>query len=170
MSIRLAIANQVSALGPPVRGSHIRIAAFRWAGVTVRAGTRICQGVWIPNSNVFIGQRVWVGAHSRLIATHEAAIDIGDDCALGPETLVMTGTHHMGDTAQRAGDGYSESIRVGPGCWLGTRATLIAGADVGGGTVVAAGSLVRDQTGPDVVVAGIPAQVVRSLPRRGSEC
>nr|ASV46951.1 hypothetical protein [uncultured bacterium] len=56
---------------------------------------------------------------------------------------------------------------VGNDVWVGARATILGGARVGDGAVVAAGSVVLDDVPPYAVVAGNPARVVRYRFSRG---
>jgi acetyltransferase-like isoleucine patch superfamily enzyme len=51
-------------------------------------------------------------------------------------------------------------VTVGEGARVGTGAIILA--DVGRGTVVAAGSVVTKQLPDNVIAAGVPARVIRS--------
>jgi acetyltransferase-like isoleucine patch superfamily enzyme len=51
-------------------------------------------------------------------------------------------------------------ITIGAGAWIGTGAIILA--DVGTGTVVAAGSVVTKPLPDGVIAAGVPARVLRS--------
>ncbi|MEO0363521.1 MAG: CatB-related O-acetyltransferase [Pseudomonadota bacterium] len=50
---------------------------------------------------------------------------------------------------------------VGNYCWIGRRATLLPGAELGDGVIVGAGSVVAGKLPAYAVVAGAPARVVR---------
>ncbi len=52
-------------------------------------------------------------------------------------------------------------IRLGDDCWIGTGATLLAGADLGDGVIVGARSVVDFAVPAGSVVAGNPARIVR---------
>lgn len=62
------------------------------------------------------------------------------------------------DTEAQAGD-----IVLEDDVWLATGVTVSAGVRIGRGTVVAAGSVVTKDLPPNVLAAGVPAKVVRSL-------
>ena len=50
------------------------------------------------------------------------------------------------------------------GVWIGSRALIIEGcARIGAGSVVAAGSVVTKEVPPGVVVAGVPARVIKAI-------
>lgn len=51
--------------------------------------------------------------------------------------------------------------RVGRNCFIGGRATLMPGIEIGDGSVVGVGSVVTKSVPPGTVVAGNPARVIR---------
>ena len=52
-------------------------------------------------------------------------------------------------------------VRIGPDCWVGTKASVLRGATVGHGCVLAAHTVVRGAVPPMSVVAGVPGRVVK---------
>jgi len=56
----------------------------------------------------------------------------------------------------------SKGIEVGPNVWLGTRATILDGIEIGEGAIVGASAVVTEDVPPFSVVAGIPARVIRA--------
>jgi acetyltransferase-like isoleucine patch superfamily enzyme len=62
-------------------------------------------------------------------------------------------------------------VRVGPNVWVGVKASILRGAMVGEGSVLAAHSVVRGEVPAWSVVAGVPGRVVRSriVPSRGAQ-
>jgi len=55
----------------------------------------------------------------------------------------------------------NDPVEIGPGSWLGSGAVILPGTRLGRNTVVGAGSVVRGAFPDHVVLAGIPARVVR---------
>ena len=62
------------------------------------------------------------------------------------------------DTDEQVGD-----IILEDDVWLATGVTVIAGVRIGRGTVVAAGSVVTRDLPANVLAAGNPARVIRSI-------
>jgi acetyltransferase-like isoleucine patch superfamily enzyme len=62
------------------------------------------------------------------------------------------------DTADQIGD-----IVLERDVWLASGVTVLAGVRIGQGTVVAAGSVVTRDLPAQVLAAGVPARVIRSL-------
>ncbi len=54
-----------------------------------------------------------------------------------------------------------KGIRVGKGCWIGAKVTLLDGSEVGDYCVVAAGAVVKDIFPSNCVIGGIPARIIR---------
>lgn len=161
-SVLLWLANQVSLFTPHTRCFRLRRRAFVLAGLRIHPRAKLNGAVRIHQMNVQIGDS-WIGPGSQFFPTSEAAIIIGDRCAISPDVMLHCGSHEIGDRSRRAGRGTSRPISIGDGTWVGTRATFIAGASVGAGCVVAAGSLVRDEFGDNLVLAGVPSRIVREL-------
>jgi acetyltransferase-like isoleucine patch superfamily enzyme len=135
--------------------------ALRRMGVT-------CPGndVWIgphvyfdyPERLVF-GRRVTIGPESRLTA--RSTIEIGDDFLAAPGLVLNTGTHDAATLVPQ-----SSPITIGPGVWCGTRVTICAGVNVGGGSVVGAGSVVLKDVPAWHLAFGVPCRPQRALPER----
>lgn len=160
---RLVLANCVSSLLPQTRCFKIRRLLYSLAGVDVAGDAKINGRARIHYKNVKIGSNTWIGTEAQVISTHGASVEIGDNCDLGPQVMLVVGSHLIGPSVRRAGKGASVAISVGSGTWVGARATFLAGARVGSGCVVAAGSVVKDVFGDNLLLAGVPARVIRQL-------
>jgi len=166
--VLLWVANLVSGISPQTRCFGLRGVVYRAAGVQVAATARLNGLVRIHHPNVTIGPETWLGAGAQLIPTAVSHIRIGSRCDIGPDVMFVTGSHEQGDGNRRAGRGFSAGISVGDGTWVGARATFLAGSSVGKGCMVAAGALVRDTFPDNVLIAGVPARVVRQLSHEAS--
>ncbi|WP_348788966.1 acyltransferase [Leifsonia sp. NPDC080035] len=157
------LVNLVSAVLPQTRAFGLRRRMYRSVGVRVGADVRINGGVVIQYPNVSIGAGTWVGRRSEFACSPRAAVIIGAHCDISQDVLFVTGSHEIGDTDKRAGSGTNRAISVGDGSWIGARATLLGGTVLGIGTVVAAGAVVTGEFPPNVLLAGVPAKVIREL-------
>ncbi|WP_454085374.1 acyltransferase [Georgenia sp. Marseille-Q6866] len=157
----LWLANLLSAVTPQTRWFGLRRAAYRAAGVDVAGTAEVNGTVRIHYPNVSIGERTWLGAGAQVISTSIAKVTIGARCDVGPGVMLVAGTHTIGGHERRAGPGDSAPISIGEGTWVGARALFLAGTVVGAGCVVAAGAVVRGEFPDDVLIAGVPAAVVR---------
>jgi acetyltransferase-like isoleucine patch superfamily enzyme len=69
--------------------------------------------------------------------------------------------HYFDDPTKpiREQGGERRMVTVGAGAWIGTGAILLA--DVGAGTIVAAGAVVTKPLPENVIAGGVPAKVIR---------
>jgi maltose O-acetyltransferase len=113
------------------------------------------------------GYRIRVGARTfvnyGLVALDVASIEIGDDVQIGPNVQLLTPTHPVEPDARRAKWEAAEPIAIEGNVWLGGGVIVLPGVTIGENTVVGAGSIVTKDLPPNVVAAGNPARVVRSL-------
>lgn len=149
---------------PPTRLFGLRRVLLRGAGINMAPGARMCGGGWIyGNGKVSIGADSWLSPGCTIYSHADATIDIGDNCDIGPQVVIATGSHERGTSSRRAGTGTAESIRIGHGCWIGARSTVLGGVEIGEGCIVAAGSVVTKAVPPNCLVAGVPAVVKKRL-------
>jgi acetyltransferase-like isoleucine patch superfamily enzyme len=104
-----------------------------------------------------IGDRCFLNSGTVLIAVEEVVL--GDDVALANEVMVIDSNSHGVEGRQHV----QAPIRIGDGCWIGNRAIVLPGVILGRRVLVAAGAVVTRDVPDDVLVAGNPARVVRSL-------
>ena len=135
---------------------------------------------------IVLGRWVHLGDDNRLRA-HEGTLRVGNKCVFGRDNTVncyldvefgagslVADWVYVCDFDHRTDDltvpikdqGIVTSpVRIGPDVWVGTKASVLRGATVGEGSVLAAHTVVRAEVPPWSVVAGVPGRVVRS--RRG---
>ena len=103
--------------------------------------------------NVMFGPRVSLytathpldaGVRNRIIEFGKP-ITIGDECWLGGNVVVNPG------------------VTIGDECWLGGNVVVNPGVTIGPRTVVASGSVVTKDLPADVLAAGNPARIIRTL-------
>ena len=104
-----------------------------------------------------IGDRVFINVGTTIISVLD--IEIGDDVAFANEVYVMDSNSHGVEGAAHV----EAPVRIGDGTWLGARAMVLPGVTIGRRVLVAAGAVVTRDVPDDVLVAGNPARVVRSL-------
>jgi acetyltransferase-like isoleucine patch superfamily enzyme len=54
------------------------------------------------------------------------------------------------------------AVEIGEGAWLAARVTVLPGARIGAGAVIAAGSVVAGEIPAGAVAGGIPARILRA--------
>lgn len=117
----------------------------------------------IPERGIVIGDRCVIGAGSTLTA--HSSITVEDDVWFGQRVFVSDASHSYQDPETPIGVqlGEHQPVVVGEGSWIGHGSIILPGARIGRHVVVGAGSVVRGTVPDHVVVAGVPARVVRRL-------
>lgn len=163
--MRYMLANIILVLLPPTRWFDFKRFLLRKLGIVIGDGTSICGGVqFFGGGAIEIGRDCWIGLNTKFITSPNTVVRIGDSCDVAPEVIFMCGTHEIGNSIRRAGNGRSEDILVGSGSWIGVRSTLLGGAVLEGGNVVGAGTLLRGaRIDADTLVVGVPGRIARSL-------
>ncbi|HEX2893691.1 MAG TPA: CatB-related O-acetyltransferase [Marmoricola sp.] len=108
---------------------------------------------------------------------HEnCSLCVGNYTSISPDSTIVLGGEHPTDRLTTFPlriilnipgawhDGFPAESRdtiIGSDVWVGARATILSGARIGNGAVVAAGSLVAQDVPSYAVVGGVPARVIR---------
>lgn len=109
----------------------------------------------IVGDNSNIGPSCYIGAFG--------GIRIGRDVMMATNVVILSEEHNYTDgrvSMKSQGAAGRETV-IEDDVWLGARCTILGGAHVGKGAVVAAGALVKGDVEPYSVVAGVPARPVR---------
>ena len=131
--------------------------------------------VFAHGGRITIGDWCYIGEGARLWSGAE--ILVGDRVLISHGVQVMDNLTHPLDAAARheqfraifqSGhpadiDLKDRPVRIHDDAWLGACCIVLRGVTIGEGAVVAAGAVVTKDVAPYTVVAGNPAQVVRTL-------
>lgn len=143
--------------GSPFRSMRCRL--WRLIGYEVSLDANVMAGSSLRYGDISIGSCTFVGEGTLITG---GAVSIGDNCDIAPRCVLHAGSHSIGSPTRRAGASYAGSISIGTGTWVGTASTILAGAEIGCGVIVAAGSVVTKGVYPDnVLLGGVPARVIR---------
>lgn len=120
-------------------------------------------------TNIHLGRCVEINVDCCLLDCNR--IEIGDHSGLGPGVHIYTVGHPL-DPAERLSGGQfwnciSKPVKIGENVWIGGRAVILPGVEIGDGATVAAGSVVTKSVPPRVLVAGNPARIIRELGGKG---
>ena len=98
----------------------------------------------------------------------EKSVTIGSECLLGADVIITDTDFHQisafGRRYERSSNKIkSEPVEIGNNVFIGARSIVLKGVRVGDNSVIAAGSIVTKSIPNDVIAAGNPAVIVRSL-------
>ena len=110
----------------------------------------------IVGDNSNIGPGAYIGC--------TGLITIGNNVMMSPGVSIYAENHNFSDsTLPMKEQGVTVSfVTIEDDCWIAANSVILAGVTVGKGSVVAAGSIVTKDVPPYSVVAGNPAQVIKS--------
>lgn len=137
------------------RPGYGRLVLGRWVHLGDGVKLRAHEGT------LRLGDKVVFGANNTVNCYLD--IEIGAGTLIADWVYICDFDHVTRDLTMPIKDqGIVKSpVRIGPDCWLGTKVSVLRGAMVGRGCVLAAHTVVRGDVPDFAVVAGVPGRVVR---------
>ena len=125
--------------------------------------------VWIGDGNAIrchegclrIRDKVVFGTNNTVTAYLD--VDVGEGTLLADWVYITDFDHRFDDPGVpiRKQGIVTSRVRIGADCWIGEKATILRGTNVGQGSVIGAHAVVKADVPPFTVAAGIPARVVK---------
>lgn len=134
---------------------------------------KIFEGTRLGTCN--IGSYSYIGSHCDFART-----TIGPFSSVGTEVLCGIGTHPLNYVSTYPGffsshasgakwfgvntefiEQENKFVVMGADVWIGSRAIILGGVNIGTGAVIAAGAIVTKDIPPYAIAAGVPAKIVR---------
>ena len=145
-------------------GSHVTLDSSPRANPLGGASPCVLRTV-TPTARLTLGNRV--GLSSSIVVAGNS-IEIGEDTILGAGAIVLDNDFHA------LGPGFSwlteysknsKPIKIGRGCFIGTRSIILKGVTLGDRVIIGAGSVVTKDVPAYSIAAGNPARVVGTIPK-----
>jgi acetyltransferase-like isoleucine patch superfamily enzyme len=136
-------------------GDKVSIGSYAIIRPTNLYGGEVGQGLKVGN-NSSIGPYGYIGCSGY--------IEIGDNVMISPRVSIYSENHNFSETdIPMLEQGVTRSfVKIEDDCWIAANAVILAGVTVGEGSIVAAGAVVTKDVPPFSLVAGNPAQVIKS--------
>ncbi|GAA1194709.1 DapH/DapD/GlmU-related protein [Prauserella alba] len=110
--------------------------------------------------NTTFGENVFVNQGCTLM--DKGGIHLGNGVMVAPKASLITGGHPL-PLAERREHLSFAPIVLEDDVWVGTAAVITQGVTIGAGAVVAAGAVVTRDVPAGTMVAGVPAQVIKTI-------
>lgn len=150
---------------------YLRSFILRVAGAKLGKNVNINSGVFFHVetvesrfSNFIAGNNVYIGP--RCLIDLSGKVKLEDNVTLSMNTTIIT---HQ-DPGEATGSPMTKyypkriaGVTIGKGCYVGANVIILPGVKIGEMSVVAAGSVVNKDVPDYVVVAGVPARIIKSL-------
>lgn len=148
-------------------GKDVKLAQFvNLYGCEIGDETKIGAFVEIQK-NASVGRRCKISSHTFICE----GVTIEDHVFVGHGVMFINDSYPRATTPtgelQTAKDWRVETTRVQKGASIGSGATILSNVTIGARAIVGAGSVVTRDVPPDVIVAGNPARVLRSINHPG---
>ncbi len=126
------------------------------------------------NGRVEIGNYNWMSLRTQIVSAK--LVKIGNYCIMGRDVYISDTNEHPISPEQRLKctkdywnmknvDRYtlveSDPVIIGDNVWIGERAIILKGVNIGDNAIVAAGSVVTKSIPNNSLVAGNPAKIIK---------
>lgn len=108
----------------------------------------------VVGDDVFIATNVVVNSGCSIIIESQVMLGIG--------VVVVSGNHTLKNGSYRFGEMRRIPVKIGYGSWIGANSTLVAGAEVPCGSLIAANSVVTKKLSISGVYGGSPAKLLNN--------
>lgn len=129
-------------------------------------GQKVDEGFGLfPPFNADYGQNIKVGKNvfinSGCCFQDQGGIEIGDNALIGQQVVIATINHDF--APEKRGNMFPAPVKIGNRVWIGAHATILSGVTIGDNSIIAAGAVVTKDVPANVVVAGVPAKIIKKL-------
>lgn len=116
------------------------------------------------SSEIVIGNNTYIN-NGACIISGGCKIKIGENCLFGSSLQILDSDFHDLSPANRfGGDNILKGdINIEDNVFVGNNVTILKGVAIGENSVIANGSIVSSSIPANVIAAGVPAKVIRSL-------
>lgn len=119
--------------------------------------TQLGKGIKIGN-NVGFSSSCYIGG--------AGGVEIGDDTIFGNFVSVHPENHNFAnpEVPIRLQGVNHKGVKIGKGCWIGAKAIILDGSDIGDDCIVAAGAVVSGKFPKGAIIGGVPARIIKMRP------
>ncbi|MFT6986649.1 MAG: maltose O-acetyltransferase [Psychromonas sp.] len=113
-------------------------------------------------SNIIVGENFY--ANFNCVVLDVNTVEIGNNVLFSPNVQVYTAGHPL-DVKGRVEEGveFGLPIKIGNNVWIGGGVIICPGVTIGDNTVIGAGAVVTKDIPANVVAAGNPCRVIKTI-------
>lgn len=112
-------------------------------------------------ANIEVGDNFYANFNLTILDANKVVI--GDNVFIAPNVGLHTSGHPLDVARRNAGLEYAKPITIGNNVWIGAGVNVMPGVRIGDNSVIGAGSVVTRDVPANVVAAGVPCRVIRSI-------
>jgi acetyltransferase-like isoleucine patch superfamily enzyme len=130
-----------------------------YIGKNVNIGSNV--EIISQNGQIYIDDNVFIGKGTVIVSLEE--ISIGKDTLIAENVTIRDQDHNYEKLPLSISSFLTTPIRIGKNVWIGAKVTILRGSDIGDQCVIGANSLVRIKISNQMVVAGVPARIIKKI-------
>ena len=111
--------------------------------------------------NIEVGENFF--ANYNLTILDVGKVKIGANAQIAPNVSISTAGHPVHPESRNTGYEYGIPITIGDNVWIGGSVTILPGVTIGSNVVIGAGSVVTKDLPDNVIAAGNPCRVLRTI-------
>ncbi len=123
-----------------------------------------CSVIHLENSVALVESGFSCRPAFQLGAGQYVVCKIGKDSMFSTDVRIQcSNSHNYFDLMkeENIGIGKQYVVNIGEHVWVGAKSNLLYGTDIGAGSIVGMGSLVKGEFPENVILAGVPAKIIR---------
>ena len=160
---------KITFLGSATIEDYTKIDALSKGGITIGNNFSIgrnsiieCTGVLRElGEELEIGENVGIAANAFIAV--RGKVKIGSNTIIGPGVSIHSENHNFQelDTPIRLQGATRKGVTIGEDCWIGSKAVILDGVNIGNHVIVAAGAVVNKDVPDYAIVGGVPAKIIK---------
>jgi acetyltransferase-like isoleucine patch superfamily enzyme len=129
--------------------------------IIFKGKSKIGFGSVISNEGeLIIGDKFFISAKGKIVCRKR--IEIGNNSMMAWESLIMDTDHHHIYNYDNKKINENKSIKIGEGNWIGARVSILKGAEIGDGNMIALGTILNKKIeGNDQIIGGNPPKILK---------
>ncbi len=137
--------------------SHIiRNFFYRAYGIRIGKGSRIHMGAkFYETGQTEIGEDTIIG--EGVVLDGRNKLTIGNHVDIASEVMIYNAEHDLQDENFSA---ITEPVKINDYVFIGPRAIILPGVTINKGAIIAAGAVVTKDVPENMIVGGVPAQII----------
>lgn len=133
-------------------------------GIEIKNGSYIGRNTILSckDGDIILEENVNIGFNCEVQSSSH--VSIGKNTLVAAYVYIIAGDHIHESEDQPVSliQGTSKGIVIGENCWLGAKATIFDGVEIGHNVVIGASAVVNEDVAPFSVAVGIPAKVIKN--------
>ena len=164
--LQIKLNKNITSSGFVILQNNVKLIVEKGGGIVFGKNVRVKENSVIyakKNAKIIFGDNSSTGHHTEISANNY--IEIGNDVIMGAYTYITDSNHGYKDATVPICKQEMESgkVSIGDNVWLGRSVMVLKDANIGDNTVVGSGAIVTKKFKNNLILAGIPAKIIKRI-------